>query len=188
MFPYNTTLHVKGINPTLIQFKKYTSSIMPTTFYELFSSSNLSGINLQLKNGVISANSKMHLDQNSLNYTYDNRVVTVNDMGMSVVTLDSESVTQIDMSGLLLTEEDNSLRIHPKGINASSLDFLCENTGSITLQGEGITLDTNSSGIRLSGTELINTSSGPLVNKFLQVYIREGEDFVPYNIPLRTVL
>ena len=151
-------------------------------FYELFSASNLSGINVQLKDGAISANQKMNLDQNSLKYTHSNRVVSLNDIGVNVSSLNSSSVTRIDVSGILLNDVNSSLRVHAQGINSSS-DFLCHSTGSVTLRGNGVLLESNSSGIRLSG-DILNTSTGPLLNKFLKVHIKEGEVYVPYNIPL----
>jgi hypothetical protein len=129
-------------------------------YHELFSSENISGLNVQLKHGSISANGKMSLDQNSLAFT----------------NLNSTEVTTINLNHLILKDSSTILSVTPSGMNVSK--------GPLQLEGDGIELHSNASGIRFHGTNLINTSTKGYVNKFLKVYLYEGNEYKPYSIPL----
>jgi len=139
----------------------YTDIIMPEPkYHELFSSENISGLKVELKHGSVSANGKMSLDQNSLAF----------------MNLDSTEVTTINLNNLVLKDRSAILSVTPSGINVSK--------GPLCLEGDGVELRSNASGIRFHGTNLINTSTKGYVNKFLKVYLYEGSEYKPYSIPL----
>ncbi len=134
-------------------------------YHELFSSDNISGLNVQLKHGSVygdggSGNSVMSLDQNSLGFTK----------------LNSTKVTTISLNNIVLKDAEQILRVTPNGITL--------NKAPLQLEGDGIELHSNASGIRFHGTNLINTSTKGYVNKFLKVYLYENSEYKPYSIPL----
>jgi len=138
----------------------YTDIIMSNPkYHELFSSDNISGLNVSLKHGSLSANGKMFLDQNSLTFT----------------NLNSTEVTSINLDNLNLNDKKR-LTVTTHGINVSN--------GPLKLEGDGVEFHSNASGIRFNGSNLINTSTKGYLNKFLKIYLYEGSEYTPYSIPL----
>ncbi len=81
----------------------------------------------------------------------------------------------------------NDLSLTNSQLNVSTSNFSLVNKGTVAIEGNGLHLNTSSRGLSLSGSDIINTSSGGYVNKFLRVYIYEDEQYKPYNIPLMNV-
>jgi len=191
------------------------------TFHNIYSSSNLSGINVLLKEGAVSADN-MSLNKNSLifrdetigsktevdyrgvlftkDYTFLETVTTIenkmNEFGLNLSltnrrnNIDHLSDSFIGMGDLhfLQTDEDatrHSVIFNPKEMNVSTTQFSFMNKGSVSIEGAGLTLNASSEGLKLKG-DMINTSTGGYINKYLKVHIYDENtsSYLPYNIPL----
>jgi hypothetical protein len=89
---------------------------------------------------------------------------------------------------LLKTDEDDTrhrMTINPKEVNVSTSNFSVINTGSVAIEGKGVTINTNVSGLSLRG-DLISTETGGFINQYLkvQIYDNASSMYRSYVIPL----
>lgn len=200
-------------------------------FHDIYASSNLSGLNVILRDGIISADN-MSLSKNSLIFkekdeTIENKQeILIKSTGATVTQIyksnNNEIVTienNLDSIGLrtsyqytrnnifhddgtyigvagtfhLRNTDDegrqHTLFMNPSELNVSTTHFSFMNKGSVSVEGMGVTLNTSSSGLRLKG-DMINTSTGGYINKYLKVFIYDEvtNSFLPYNIPLMSAI
>jgi hypothetical protein len=119
--------------------------------------------------------------------------------GLTLDNKNTETEINVSTAGLFVKNQNSSCSIVPNEIklndlsltesqlNVSTSNFSLVNTGAFSLESNGLHLMTNASGLSLSGTDIMNTSAGGYVNKFLKVYIYEEGQYKPYNIPLLSV-
>jgi hypothetical protein len=206
-----------------------------TTFHTLKASSNLSGLNVSLRDGTIYAGD-MTLNKTQLNfkdeiirdfykrdgtieehedqirelqiksegiaymhdYTFMNTSIqienTLDEYGMDLLRKNvTNNVTRIDRSfigvGDLAFETTDasdirhSMFVNPKKMEIFTPTFSLTNTGSIAVEGKGVTINTNASGLSLKG-DMISADTGGYINKYLKVQIYDEGEYKDFVIPL----
>jgi hypothetical protein len=92
--------------------------------------------------------------------------------------------------GLEITEEDDKrhwMVVNPKVVQTDTPEFSIKNySGSIVMDGKGVSIDTNASGLYLKGENMISLDTGGYINKYLSVVIYDNASsmYKPFLIPL----